>query len=372
MLGLRANALVITPLLTTLYARLDGSNQPFTGRITINAGTATSASQSALSVTQTWNNAAVTFSGIRAVFTDTASDANSAILDLLVGATLMASVTKSGFVFANAGFRTTAGLLQVLSGNTAWSMSTVGLSGASAVSLVNFTTVWNTTGTPSALKVNVTDTASNAASLLQELQLSTVTKYAVRKDGSVGIGSVPTSPISPSTQVLSLVNASNYVQVYAKCTSAVSGAFFTQENNTAKTLEFGTFGSASGLPALFGVARGNNSFVYSYSGGQLTIGTLGPETLTLGTNSLARLAFGGATAGITAYPATAIPAGGTTGLGYMFSSTANFGVFFGSGVPTLSAGKGSLYLRSDGTSTNDRAYINTDGATAWTPIVTVA
>ena len=69
---------------------------------------------------------------------------------------------------------------------------------------------------------------------------------------------------------------------------------------------------------------------------------------------------------------TAVPAGGTTGAGYMFSSTANFGVFFGSGVPTLSAAKGSLYLRTDGTTTNDRMYVNTNGSTTWTAVTTVA
>jgi hypothetical protein len=70
--------------------------------------------------------------------------------------------------------------------------------------------------------------------------------------------------------------------------------------------------------------------------------------------------------------ATAIPTGGTAGAGFMFSSTANYGVFFGSGAPSLSAAKGSLYLRSDGTGTTDRAYINTDGSTTWTAITTVA
>lgn len=70
--------------------------------------------------------------------------------------------------------------------------------------------------------------------------------------------------------------------------------------------------------------------------------------------------------------ATAIPAGGTAGVGYRFSSTSNFGVFFGSGAPSLAAAKGSLYLRSDGGGVNDRAYINTDGSTAWTALVTAA
>ena len=70
--------------------------------------------------------------------------------------------------------------------------------------------------------------------------------------------------------------------------------------------------------------------------------------------------------------ATAVPAGGTAGAGYKFSSTANLGVFFGSGVPTLSAAKGSLYLRTDGTTTNDRMYVNTNGSTTWTAVTTVA
>jgi len=75
---------------------------------------------------------------------------------------------------------------------------------------------------------------------------------------------------------------------------------------------------------------------------------------------------------VTAMSATSIPAGGTAGSGFLFSSTANFGIFFGSGAPSLSAAKGSLYLRSDGTTTNDRAYINTDGSTTWTALTTVA
>jgi len=80
--------------------------------------------------------------------------------------------------------------------------------------------------------------------------------------------------------------------------------------------------------------------------------------------------YGGAS--VVAHAGTAIPAGGTAGAGLMVSSTANFGVFFGSGAPSLSAAKGSLYLRSDGSGTTDRAYINTNGSTTWTALTTVA
>lgn len=69
---------------------------------------------------------------------------------------------------------------------------------------------------------------------------------------------------------------------------------------------------------------------------------------------------------------TATPAGGTTGTGIAFGTTANLGVFFGSGAPTLSAAKGSIYIRTDGSGTNDRCYVNTDAGTTWTAIVTVA
>lgn len=75
---------------------------------------------------------------------------------------------------------------------------------------------------------------------------------------------------------------------------------------------------------------------------------------------------------ITSNNLTVIPAGGTSGIGYMFSSTANFGMFFGSGIPALSAAQGSWYSRSDGSGTTDRAYINTDGAVGWTAVTTVA
>jgi len=75
---------------------------------------------------------------------------------------------------------------------------------------------------------------------------------------------------------------------------------------------------------------------------------------------------------VLAHFATAIPAGGTAGAGLRVSSVSNFGVFFGSGAPTLSAAKGSLYLRSDGSGVADRMYVNTDSSTGWTAVATVA
>ena len=59
------------------------------------------------------------------------------------------------------------------------------LTGTQATSLVDLSATWNTTGTPSALKLNVTDTASNANSLLMDLQVGGVSKLKVDKTGVI-------------------------------------------------------------------------------------------------------------------------------------------------------------------------------------------
>lgn len=130
---------------------------------------------------------------------------------------------------------------------------------------------------------------------------------------------------------------------------------------------FAVFGTNAGIYGLAGDVGGSN----------YVIGAVSNHTVEIRANNTAVATFapGGAVGVVGAMQiknATAIPAGGTAGAGYLFSSTSNFGMFFGSGAPTLSAAKGSLYLRSDGSSTSTRAYINTDGSTTWTAITTAA
>lgn len=95
------------------------------------------------------------------------------------------------------------------------------------------------------------------------------------------------------------------------------------------------------------------------------------KTMAAGATAAERLRIKSTGAIAVAEPVS-IPAGGTAGLGVTMSATANFGVFFGSGAPTLSAAKGSLYLRSDGSGTSDRMYVNTNGSTTWTAVTTAA
>jgi hypothetical protein len=67
---------------------------------------------------------------------------------------------------------------------------------------------------------------------------------------------------------------------------------------------------------------------------------------------------------------TATPAGGN--LPSIQFGSANFGIYFGSGAPTVSATQGSIYFRSDGNSTSTRMYINTNGSTGWTAVTTAS
>lgn len=44
----------------------------------------------------------------------------------------------------------------------------------------------------------------------------------------------------------------------------------------------------------------------------------------------------------------------------------------GSGAPTHSANQGTLYIRTDGSSTATRLYVNTNGSTTWTNFTSAA
>lgn len=84
------------------------------------------------------------------------------------------------------------------------------LTGSNASTLLNLSGTWNTTGTPTALKVNITDTASNASSLLQDWQVGGVSVMNLRKDGRLTTGEI--RPVSV------------YV-TYAQLTSSSTGPF---------------------------------------------------------------------------------------------------------------------------------------------------
>ncbi len=64
------------------------------------------------------------------------------------------------------------------------------LTGSAATSIYNISQTWNTSGIPTAFKMNVTNTSSSSASLLMDLQLNGSSVFSVRRDGKVTASTV--------------------------------------------------------------------------------------------------------------------------------------------------------------------------------------
>jgi hypothetical protein len=77
-----------------------------------------------------------------------------------------------------------------------------------------------------------------------------------------------------------------------------------------------------------------------------------------------------ATGNVTADSNIALVAGGASAF-IATNTAAGMGVYVGSGAPTVAAAKGSIYLRSDGSSTSTRLYVS-DGSTTWIAVTTAS
>lgn len=163
--------------------------------------------------------------------------------------------------------------------------------------------------------------------------------------------------------------------IYNTANSGESVGFTFQDNSTSKWNlykdsfhNFVLYDFSNSISAITvapsTISFGHTDFAYTTAATSTTTGAIRNAG---GLGNAGAGFFGGT---VVSHANTAIPAGGSTGAGLAVSATPNFGVFFGSGVPTLSAAQGSLYLRSDGSSTSTRMYVNTDGATAWTAVTT--
>ena len=119
-----------------------------------------------------------------------------------------------------------------------------------------------------------------------------------------------------------------------------------------------------------GPVRSENGFqtisINASTGTVTTTATFGATTsvTTLNAASVA------ATGTVTARSASALVAGGAAAF-IGTNTAAGMGVYFGSGAPTVTAAKGSLYLRSDGNSGSTRMYVS-DGGSTWIAVTTAS
>jgi hypothetical protein len=69
------------------------------------------------------------------------------------------------------------------------------LTGANAQSLINLEQTWNTSGTPTLIKANITNTASNAASVLFDLQVGGTSRFRVDLTNGALVGQNNSGPL---------------------------------------------------------------------------------------------------------------------------------------------------------------------------------
>jgi hypothetical protein len=119
-----------------------------------------------------------------------------------------------------------------------------------------------------------------------------------------------------------------------------------------------------------GPVRSENGFqtisINGSTGAVTVTGTFGAAT---SVTSLAATTIT-ATGNITADSNVGLVAGGASAF-IATNVAAGMGMYIGSGAPTVAAAKGSIYLRSDGSSTSTRLYVS-DGGTTWIAVTTAS
>lgn len=286
----------------------------------------------------TWNDAADTFVGWKLNVTNTNSAAASLLMDLQVGGTSRAAVGKGGDSYLG-------GYLALAAGGTT---SVGGTSGSQGV----LRTTANTQG------VQVTRGDSNAPAagfgfFAYNLVASSNGEFAFWSATSFGSGAADTwlSRSAAANIRLGQADAAAPVAQTLSVQSVVTG---TTDTAGANWTHAGSRGTGTG------------------AGGSLIFQTA-PASSTGNTPNALANALTIASTGVTnVSAATATPAAGSTAARLVFGTTSGFGIYYGSGAPTVSAAQGSLYMRSDGSGIADRLYVNTTGSTTWTNFVSAA
>lgn len=162
--------------------------------------------------------------------------------------TLLNTVYGTGPFLPLAG-GTLTGLLTIAqaTANTSALISTgYSLTGADATSMIDLAGTWNTAGTPTAFKLNITDTASAGVPLLMDLQRSGASRFKVSNSGDVTIAG------TANANSIELTNAGGFISWTTRSVmySKANGTILMQ--NAAETdfnrLQFG--GTTSAFPSI--------------------------------------------------------------------------------------------------------------------------
>jgi hypothetical protein len=178
--------------------------------------------------------------------------------------------------------------------NTSALTASYSVTGANTTPLLNLSGTWNTTGAARGILLNITDTASNAASLLADLRVGSRTQYAFTKSRQLWLFNS-----SPATQ-----DASNFERGFMRWNSNVL-EIGTEAGGTgtARNLQFITSGAATpivfsgtagsslnitGVRSLVttgGMSFGNGSVISGWTASNYATGSSDPTTGSLTTGN---------------------------------------------------------------------------------------
>ena len=241
------------------------------------------------------------------------------------------------------------------------------LTGSNAQSMVDLAGTWNTSGTPTGIKLNITNTASNAASLLQDWQVGGSSRASVRVDGRITTVADVVAGQVYGTTLLQVNTSAGLFTINGDVVLARDAADTLAQRRTTNAQTFRVYGTTDASITNYdrvvitkvagGAATIQTEAGGTGSAGSLVFGTAGTSrwsigsagNLTAGTDNTYDIGASGATRPRTIYVGTNITVGGA-----VFSTTyqmgpigASNGVFAGSsdGVFKLTDSAGTSFAR---------------------------
>lgn len=231
--------------------------------------------------------------------------------------------------------------------------------------------------------VNVKGAATGGTVAIAAIDSGSNTSLTV--DGK-GTGTIGINTVSTTSGLVTIGNSTSLAGVVVNgptnITSASATSLTVGPNGTTTPIlavASNTASAVAGLKITGAATGGTVAVVVTDSGsntnltidgkgtGTIGIGTVSTGVVTVGSVSGVSVTLGQVSNAPTFIAGTGVTAGGVVGLAL---GSTFIKVCVGSGAPTLSAAQGSIYLRSDGSSTSTRLYVNTTGSTTWTNVTT--
>lgn len=199
-----------------------------TGRQVITQGTITADAQ-ALSLTTTWNNAGVTFTGIRYNVTDTASNAASLLFDLQVGGSSLFRISKGGSIGIGAGsflsiVPVAGGNLDIQCNGSATARFLVG----SFANRSDGTISWSSTTAPSGTQDVII--GRDGAGILAQRNLTNAQTYRIYNTTDAGITNFERASLTWGSNIFNITSEAGGTGIVRSARLGTSGSNFFGAN----------------------------------------------------------------------------------------------------------------------------------------------